>query len=131
MKSIFKPGDSRKLEIKVSRDDLAKFNGIVVHEVCSTFALARNIEWATRQYVLEITDDDEEGIGTSISIDHVGPAFEGEVLEIESVVKDFDGHELICTYQVKVKNRIIATGTTGQKILKKERIEKIFSSLPG
>ena len=116
------------MEIEVSQDDLASFDGEVVHKVCSTFALARNIEWATRQYVLEMKDEDEEGIGTFISIDHKSPALENEMLRIDSCVEKLDGHELICSYQVKVGDRIIAEGRTGQKILKKEKIEKIFSS---
>lgn len=128
MKTKFEIGDSKSMEISVSQDDLASFDGEVVHKVCSTFALARNIEWATRQYVLEMKDEDEEGIGTFISIDHKSPALENEILRIESCVESLEGHELICSYKVKVGDRIIAEGRTGQKILKKEKIEKIFSS---
>ena len=129
MQNKFKPGDSKVMEVEVKEEDLASFGGEVVHKVCSTFALARNIEWATRQYVLEMRDEDEEGIGTFISIDHKSPALEGELLTIMSSVEKFEDNELICAYQARVGDRVIAEGKTGQKILKKDRIEKIFSSL--
>ena len=53
---------------------LQRFSGKVVHPVCATFALARDIEWTTRQFVLQMRDDDEEGIGTMLTIDHRSPA---------------------------------------------------------
>jgi len=44
MKPIFKEGDRKSMEVKVYNTDVAAFNAKTVHNVCSTFALARNIE---------------------------------------------------------------------------------------
>lgn len=110
----------------VKEEDVASFHGEVVHAVCSTFALAREIEWTTRQFVLDIRDDDEEGIGTHISIDHKSPAFVGEHIIFTARIDRFDDGELVCSYEARVGERLIATGKTGQKILKRERIRKIF-----
>lgn len=129
MKNIFKVGDSKVYETDVLEEDLASFNGGLVHPVCSTFSLARDVEWATRQYVLELREEDEEGIGTYLSIEHVSPALSGEHLLIYSEIEKLDGGELICSYEVKVGDRIIARGKTGQKVLKKDKIDKIFRSL--
>lgn len=129
MKSIFKEGDRKSMKVKVYDTDVATFNANTVHNVCSTFALARNIEWATRQYVLEMKDIDEEGIGTYLKIHHKSPAMIGEILTIASEVKSMVKNELICRFTVSVDDRMIAFGETGQKILKKEKLEKIFSSL--
>ncbi len=131
MKRLLNKGESKRLKKTVVQEDVAKFNESVVHPVCSTFALARDIEWATRQYVLEVIDDDEEGIGTHLSIDHKSPALLGEELDIYSNVESFDGSTLICSYQVTVGERTIAIGETGQKILKKDKIKGILSSLAG
>lgn len=106
--------------------DVATFLGKVVHPVCATYTLAREIEWATRQFVLEMREDDEEGIGTSLSIDHRGPAFIGEEIVITAWVEEINGHELICRYEAKVNDRLIAVGKTGQKILMREKIAQIF-----
>jgi predicted thioesterase len=98
----------------------------VVHPVCSTFALARDIEWSTRLFVLDMREDDEEGIGTFLSVEHKSPAFVNEKLTIEATVEHITGHELICSYIARVGERIVATGKTGQKILKREKIARLF-----
>lgn len=127
MKNIFKQGDSKQTTYHVKEEDVASFQGKVVHSVCATFTLAREIEWATRQFVLEMRDDDEEGIGTSITIDHRGPAFVGEEIIFTAWVYSILGHELICSYEARVGDRLIAVGKTGQKILKREKIQRLFS----
>jgi fluoroacetyl-CoA thioesterase len=112
----------------VQAGDVAAFNGEIVHHVCSTFVLAREIEWTTRQFVLEIREDDEEGIGTHVSIEHKSPAFVGEAIIFTARIEQLTGNELICTYEARVGDRLIAIGKTGQKILKKEKLKKIFTA---
>lgn len=126
MKAIFKPGDQKIYERVVQEGDVAAFHGEVVHPVCSTFALARDIEWSTRLFVLDMREEDEEGIGTFLSVEHRSPAFVNEKLTIEATVERITGHELICSYIARVGERIVATGKTGQKILKREKIARLF-----
>ena len=125
MKSINKD-ETKSLTYRVKQQDVAAFNGDVVHSVCSTFTLAREIEWTTRQFVLDIRDDDEEGIGTHLSIDHKSPAFIGEDIIFTARIETLDKGDLICSYEARVGERLIATGKTGQKILKREKIKKIL-----
>lgn len=127
MKQVFKIGDRKQKSFVVKAEDEASFQGEVVHPVCATFSLAREIEWATRQYVLEMREEDEEGIGTSLTIDHVSPAFVGDEVVIESKVDAINDNELICSYTAFVNERVVAKGTTGQKILKREKLKRIFS----
>jgi len=127
LKNIFNTGDQKRLSYVVKQEDVAAFKGEVVHPVCSTFALAREVEWATRQFVLEMREDHEEGIGTHVSIEHRSPAFVGEEIVITSVISKPENHEIICTFEAAVNGRIIATGKTGQKILSREKIKKIFT----
>ena len=126
MKNIFKIGDQKKYERTVVPEDQAIFHGEVLHAVCSTFALARDMEWSSRLFFIEMKDDDEEGVGTHLSIDHFSPAFVGERLSVVATVADINGNELMCDIEVKVDDRIIAKGKTGQRMLKKERLKKIF-----
>lgn len=128
MKEIFKPGDKKHYTFIVKPEDVAAFHGKTVHNVCSTFVLAREIEWSTRLFVLEMKDEDEEGVGTQLDIRHKGPAFVGEKVEIVAEVCDFSNNELICSYEARVADRLIAQGKTGQKILKKNRIKELFST---
>ena len=128
MKNVFKIGDKQEYRRVVELSDVASFHGEIVHPVCATFALARYIEWTSRQFVLEMRDEDEEGIGTLLTINHQGPAFVGEELVFTAWVHQLNGHELICSYEATVENRLIASGKTGQKILKREKINKLFKS---
>ena len=130
MKNCFVPGDIKIYRKKVSEADYAQFETGMVHPVCATFALAQAVEWASRLFVLEMKEADEEGIGTMLLINHAGPAFLNETIEIKAEVKSLERNELICTYEAKVGERLIATGETGQKILKKEKINKLFQTTP-
>ena len=129
MKDLFKKGDKKRIVFTVAQEDVAQFHGEVVHNVCSTFALGREIEWATRQYVLEMEEDDEEGVGTSLHIDHKSAAAVGAECEIHSEIVQIEEYVINCRFTVLCGSRVIATGTTGQKVLKKEAISSIFSSL--
>jgi predicted thioesterase len=52
-----------------------------------------------------------------------------ETVDIEAVYIGIKEREIICEYVVKVGKRLIAKGTTGQKILQKEKLTKIFEQL--
>lgn len=121
-------GDRVKHSFVVKSSDLASFQGSNVHQVCSTFALAREIEWCSRQFVLKHKSEDEEGIGTKLHINHLSPAFLHAEVIIEAKVQSFEKNILICTFEAKVDSRIIADGITGQKVLKKSSIKEIFST---
>ena len=128
MKNIFKPGDQKFFKRVVVESDCAIFNGQLLHRVCSTFALARDFEWSSRLFFLELKEDDEEGVGTMLSIEHKGPAFVGEEITFTATVETIIKNELICTIEAKVGERIIAIGQTGQKMLKRERLRVLFKS---
>jgi len=129
MISKFQPGDKKQYYKKVKQGDVAAFDSGEVHPVYSTFALARDVEWAGRLFVLEMKEGDEEGIGTSLSIEHRAPAFVGEEVSIESSVLSINKNEIICKYEVYVGDRLVARGAQGQKILKKAVLEEKFDQL--
>ncbi|MFC6999351.1 thioesterase family protein [Rufibacter roseus] len=131
MKNSFSPGCVKVYRKTVTESDFARFESGLVHPVCSTFALGQAMEWASRLFVLEMKDPDEEGIGTMLHIDHVGPALEGEELEIRAEFKELKGNFLLCDITVKAGERLVATGQTGQKILKKEKIERLLTNSRG
>lgn len=128
MKTVYKTGDEVRFERKITPDDIASFYGQVVHEVYSTFALARDAEWTGRQFVLGMKEDDEEGIGTELLVNHLKPAFPGETITFVGRIEYIERNEVICSFEAKVGDRLIATGKTGQKILKKDRIKKLLES---
>ena len=129
MINAFKVGDKKVFKKVVDQNDTATFNSSEVHPVYATFALGRDAEWACRLFVLEMKENDEEGIGSFLHIEHISPAVLASTVIFESCLKKVDGNSLVCTFEAKVGERIIAKGETGQKILKKEKLEKIFTSI--
>lgn len=130
MKLLFKQGDTIQFTKVVSIDEIASFESGTVHDVYSTFALARDAEWSGRLFVLEMKEEGEEGIGTSITVEHKSPAFVGQELTFIATFEEInDRHEIITSYQVFCGQRLVAEGMQGQRILKKEKIDAIFASL--
>lgn len=127
MKLIFKAGDQKSYRKIVKAEDQAAFDGEVLHEVCSTFSLARDFEWSSRLFFLEMREADEEGVGTFLSIEHQSPAFVGDELIFTATVERIVNNELTCSIEVKAGPRLIATGKTGQKMLKKDKLKMIFT----
>ena len=78
MKNVFKKGDQVQYKKVIQHNEIASFESGTVHEVYSTFAIARDAEWSGRIFVLEMKEEEEEGIGTRISVEHKSPAFVGE-----------------------------------------------------
>jgi fluoroacetyl-CoA thioesterase len=129
MLSKFKIGDKKIYEKKVNLDDIAEFESGAVHQVYATFALGRDAEWSSRLFVLEMKEDDEEGIGTFLNITHRSPALVGETVSFEAEITALDKNKIDCKVTARVNNRIIADCETGQKIIKKEKLNLLFESL--
>ncbi|MBK5277817.1 MAG: hypothetical protein JJE09_03030 [Bacteroidia bacterium] len=128
MKANFKPGDQKVYKRIVTDSDRATFHGEVLHAVYSTFALARDFEWSSRLFFIEMKEEDEEGVGTTLNIEHKGPAFVGEEIKIVATIEKIERNELICSIKATCGNRLLAIGKTGQKMLKKEKLRRLFKS---
>jgi fluoroacetyl-CoA thioesterase len=128
MKLLFSPGDKIYFEKIVQPEDTATFASGTVHPVYATFALARDAEWSSRLFVLQMKEAEEEGIGTFINIQHHSPGLVNQVVVFEATMISIKGNQIICNFEAKVGGRLIASGTTGQKILLKEKLASLFSS---
>ncbi|HEY0609485.1 MAG TPA: hypothetical protein VGD35_07505 [Chitinophaga sp.] len=126
MQHSFQPGDQRHFTRIVREEDCAAFDNGTVHPVYSTFALARDAEWCCRLFVLEMKEADEEGIGTMISVQHHAPAKVGSSVHFTATITKLQGHEIICSFEARMGQQLIATGEQGQKILKKEKLKRLF-----
>ena len=125
MKQLFKYGDTKEFYKIVSKKDMAKFNGVEVHPYYSTFALARDAEWSSRLFVLDMKEVDEEGIGTFVNVKLVSPALIGDEVRFIATIKSVIHNEVICTITAKVRGKLIAQIETGQKILNSDEHEAL------
>lgn len=125
----FRIGDIRSYSHIVSAADAARFDSGEVHPVYSTFALARDAEWSGRLFVLEMKEAEEEGIGTGITIRHISPALQGQEVVFQATLAEVNGNEVVTDFVASVGERVIATGRQWQKIVKKEKLERLFNEL--
>ena len=126
MKNPFANGDSKTFTHIVQPGDAAGFGGGMLHPVYATFALARDAEWSGRLFVLEMKEEDEEGIGTSITVAHHAPALIGTEVTFTATLAGVSGNEVLTRYRATAGDRLIASGEQTQKILKKERLARLF-----
>jgi len=129
MKNPFKPGDVLEYRHIVTEADVASFKSGQVHAVYSTFALTRDAEWSGRLFVLEMKEDTEEGIGTGITVKHVSPALIGQEVVFTATLNKVNKNEVVTDYVARVGLRVIAEGRQWQKILLKEKLDRLFESL--
>jgi predicted thioesterase len=126
MTNPFQKNDLRVHAFTPTEQDMAAFDSGVVHRVCSTFALAREMEWTGRMFVLEMKEPHEEGIGTFLHITHRAPAVLHQPVECTGYFEEVANGEIKVKVEIKQAGTLIAFGSTGQKILPKETIERIF-----
>jgi predicted thioesterase len=129
MQQPFQIGDVKTYQVTVTEKDTAQFGGDEVHPVYATFALARDAEWTCRQFVLQMKEAHEEGIGTHVTVNHQAPALVGETVRFRATLTQVADHKVICEYVAYVGSRLIAYGEQGQKILSRTRLNNLFESL--
>ena len=129
MNNPFSTGDKKTFTYIVKESDIAGFESGIVHKVYSTFALTRDAEWSGRLFVLEMKEDDEEGIGSGINIKHISPALVGQEVLFEALFVNLNKNEVITDFKAFVGTRLIAKGRQWQKIVKRERLDALFASL--
>jgi len=129
MINVFEVGNQIRFVHVVEQTDLATFETGNVHPFYSTFALGRDAEWTCRQFVLQMKENDEEGIGTFLNIRHKSPAMLGDTVEFIATVSLLEGHQIDCSFVARVGDRIVAEGEQGQKILKKEKLDRLVNQI--
>lgn len=130
MKLPFQNGDIKTYQREVLSTDIATFESGTVHPVYSTFSIARDAEWSGRLFVLDMKEEEEEGIGTFIHVDHKSPAFVGETVVFYARFEEItERNEIITSFVAKCQDRIIASGRQGQKILPKQRIQELLNQV--
>jgi fluoroacetyl-CoA thioesterase len=129
MKHPFQIGDTKEYKHIVTDADTARFPTGEVHAVYSTFALARDAEWSGRLFVLDMKEPHEEGIGTGITVEHASPALVGQEVTFTATLMEINGNEVVTDYAALIGDRLIARGRQWQKIIKQEKLDRLFAAL--
>jgi fluoroacetyl-CoA thioesterase len=131
MKPSLKIGDRAEILIEVTEDMCPAFDGVVVHRVYSTWSMAHHMELAARKVLKDHLEDDEEGIGSHLSVDHLAPVPVGHIVRIVARAAEIGRTTLVCdltVYHVRPgrDEKVVGTGKQVQRILPKRMLEKLI-----
>ncbi len=122
MKPGFEPGIVRTIEAVVTEDMCPAFDGIVVHRVYSTWSMVEHMELAARRVLVDFLDEDEEGVGSHVSVDHHSPAMVGTTVTVRAELKQVRHHRVICEVSAWAGDRLLGIGKQIQVVMKKDKL---------
>ncbi|MBX9686531.1 MAG: hypothetical protein K2X27_07500 [Candidatus Obscuribacterales bacterium] len=119
MKAGLSEGYSAELEILVEPSMFAGFDGKIIHNLYSTSALVYHMEWAARKTILPFLDEQEEGMGCRVNVEHKMPAPEGSRIKLIARVTDVHTNKVECQVEAFGPHGQIARGSVTQAIVEK------------
>jgi len=126
MKQGLTKGQTVTIEVKVTPEMFAQFEGRVVHPAYSTVSMIYHMEWASRQIILPFLEEHEEGMGGSVSAKHLLPSPEGAILTITAELSEFKENVIVTDVMVKNGEKLVGTGEVKQVILPKSKIRSLL-----
>jgi fluoroacetyl-CoA thioesterase len=118
-------GESAVLDVVVTPELTVRFDQLgPVHPVYATYSMARHFEEAGRMLLLRFLEPGEAGIGRSVSVEHLAPAWVGDAVRVTARCVEVDGNRLTCTCTAIGPDDVeLGRGTTVQVVLPAEVLE--------
>lgn len=122
MKRGLELGIEESIEIIVTEDMYAAFEGEVVHPVYSTVAMTYHMEWVSRKIILPFLEEHEEGMGASVQLKHIAASPLGSVVSLTANVIELRDNFVKTKVTARNHLGVIGKGEVMQVILSKETI---------
>jgi predicted thioesterase len=126
MKPSLIVGTTAEVTAEVTEDMCPAFDGVIVHRVYSTWSMAHHMELAARKVLAPHLDDHEEGIGASLSIDHVAPTPVGHMVRVVAEATEVDDRTVVCDVTAYDGDRLVGRGRQVQRVLPKRTLEALI-----
>jgi fluoroacetyl-CoA thioesterase len=112
-------GTTARLDVVVTPEHTVHFEQLgPVHPVYATYTMARHFEEAGRMLLLRHLDEGEAGIGSSVAVEHLGPAWVGDTVTVTARCTAVRGNRLTCDCTaVDARGQVLGRGTTEQVVL--------------
>lgn len=122
MKPGMEVGIEESIEIIVTEDMFAAFEGKVVHPVYSTVAMTYHMEWVSRKIILPFLESHEEGMGASVQLKHVAASPLGSTVTLTATLVELRDNIVLTKIIAENQLGVIGKGEVKQVILPKEKI---------
>jgi len=129
MKPGLQVGQLAQIEVSVTPDMVAAFEGTVVHELYSTSSLIHHMEWAARKTILPYLENHEEGMGYHVDVHHTMFTPEGMKVRITATVSAIRETKIECDVEAFNCRGKIAKGVIVQSIVQKSWLENKIKEL--
>jgi fluoroacetyl-CoA thioesterase len=118
-------GATAELVVVVTAEMTVRFDQLgPVHPVYATYSMAKHFEEAGRSLLLRHLEPGEAGIGRSVSVEHLAPAWVGDPVRVTARCVEVRGNRLTCECTaVDAEGRELGRGTTVQVVLSEEALE--------
>lgn len=126
MKPGLEPGVSAEIDFVVTDEMRPIFDNVAVHQVCSTWTICHYMELAGRKILMQFLEDDEEGVGSHVSIDHISPVRVGRMVRVVATAEEVGERRLVCDVDAFHGDRKIAAGRTVQNVFPRAVLARIL-----
>ncbi|MFQ5493913.1 MAG: thioesterase family protein [Phycisphaerae bacterium] len=124
MKPGFEPGIVREISVVVTEEMCPAFDGVIVHRVYSTWSVAHHFELAARKVLVGFLEEDEEGIGSHVSVDHLAPCGIGSAVRVRATLTEVRHGRVVCEVAAYEGQRLLARGRQIQVVMKKTELQR-------
>lgn len=115
------------IEVVVTPEMRAAFDGEVIHEVYGTASMVGHMELAARHVILAAREEHEEGIGYRVEATHLAPAPVGSRVTVTARLRGVDGNRVTCAVEARTGRGVIGRGLVVQVILPRETLQRRFA----
>ncbi len=126
MKPDLKPGVEAEVSAVVTEDMCPAFDGVILHRLYSTWALAHHMELAARKVLAPHLEPHEEGIGSHLSIDHLAPTPVGKTVRVVATCTELNGSKVVCDVVAYEGERVVGRGKQVQRVFRKEVLQTLI-----
>src|SRR5277367_829361 len=123
MKPGLQTGESAELEVTVTRDMLAEFDGQRVNDLYATSALVHNIEQVTLSLLLPYLETHEQLVTSFIEISHLMLSVAGMKVRIRATAVEIRDKKIVCDIEASNVRGKIAKGTLTQVLVERKWLD--------
>jgi fluoroacetyl-CoA thioesterase len=100
--------------------------------VYATYTMAKHFEEAGRKLLLRHLDDGEDGLGRSVTVEHLAPSWVGDLLRIEARCVEVRGNRVTCEcIATDDGGRTVGRGGTVQVALPQHVLDRTLDPVAG
>jgi fluoroacetyl-CoA thioesterase len=118
-------GETATLEVVVTPQMTVDFDEMgKVHPVYATYTMAKHFEEAGRKLLVPHLEPGDAGVGSSVAVEHLAPAWVGDALTVTARCTELRGNRLVCACTaLDAFGRELGRGTSEQVVLPADLLE--------